>query len=149
MQPELGQRTAAGIELEDRDRFPLRFFDGPCDPHDGDHYLAGAEIRAVGGPALGRLLVYVQTSRDTYCTPLGGGGGCRVQRKPDGTVVRSLTERGERQGEQKSRAVVTVEKPDGTVLQLVSDSEPGGLTPPLDVPAFSRIGLDPGLALYP
>lgn len=149
VQNELGAGRAYPIELDDVAHGPLRFFGGPCDPAALDFYLAGATIRSAAGDPLGRLLVYVQTSRDTGCTPLGGGGGCTVRRRPDGTVVRSLTRRGDLQGEVKAQALVTMEKPDGTVLQLISETGPGGRTPPLDVAALTRIGLDPGLVLYP
>jgi hypothetical protein len=140
-------RRLAPAEVGGRTHPALRFFGGPCDQRSGLTYLAAAEVRTAAGAPAGRLLVYVQLDGDTGCTPTGDGGACTVSRGPGGEVIRSRTFDGDVQGQDIVRVLVTVEKPDGTTLQLVADGPPGGRRAPLDVAALTRLGLAPGLSL--
>jgi hypothetical protein len=145
---EIGTDRLAPEPVDGESHPPLAFFDGPCDPHDNSFYLAIASIRSAAGTPLGRLLVFVQTSEDTGCTPDGGGGGCTTTRGPHGETVMSRTITGDIQGELKTETLVAVFKPDGTVLQLFAEGPAGTRRPaPLDVPALTRIGLSPGLSV--
>jgi hypothetical protein len=145
---EIGAARLAPEPVDGAAHPPLSFFGGPCDRHDSGSYLATASIRSAAGTPLGRLLVYVQTSTDTGCTPTGSGAGCTVSRGPHGETIRAKTDTGDLQGEVKTEAMVVVSKPDGTVLQLIADGPAGtGRPAPLDVPALTRIGLVPGLSL--
>ena len=147
---EIGTGRLAPEPVDGESHPPLRFFDGPCDPHDSAFYTAIAAVRAATGAPLGRLLVYVQTSTDTGCTPTGGGAGCTVSRGPHGETIRTRTTTAELQGELKTEAMVIVFKKDGTVLQLIADGPAGTRVPaPLGVAALTRIGLTPGLSVNP
>lgn len=123
-------------------REPLVFFGGPCaEARMQDSYLATATVADAAGTPIGMFSVYVQA------VP-AGCDGCTTDRRPDGTVVRVRTERGDLQGQQQVRVLVILDKPDGTVVQLVADGPIDG-RPALDAAALTRIGLAPGLTLHP
>ena len=126
------------------DREPFVFAGGPCAQARRDSYHAAAMVTSPTGRELGIVSLDVGLSTNTACRI--PADGCTVDTRPDGTVVRVRNDRGDLQGVLAVRVIVVIDKPDGTILQLLANGPYDG-RPALSAAVLTKIGLDPGLTL--